>query len=208
MNKNILIAILVVIIVGIAAFMVFSSTTPAQKVDTEFNLLTDNSLSDGDQFQFQLRELNGSAIAGEKVQIGLTDSAGNVEVYDVVTDSNGKGAIVIENEDSGTHDLTLSYAGNDKFKECGIKLNITVDDGSSDSDDDSTQDVSDDNSVSSNDPSSSNSTTPDNPEHVNYDPEHHTYYLDDGTIVGDSQWSGANYYELQKRGDDWFAGIS
>lgn len=207
MNKNIIIAILVVIIVAIAAFMLFSSTTPAQKADTQFNILTDNSLSNGDQFQFQLKEVNGSAVAGEKVQIGLTDGAGNVQTYDVVTDSNGKGALVIENEDSGTHDLTLSYAGNDKYKECSIKLNITIDDDSSDSDD-STADVSDDSSVSSNESSNSNSDTPDNPEHLNYDSEHNVYYTDDGEIVGDSQWSGANYYELEKRGDDWYEGIS
>lgn len=210
MNKNILIAILVVVIVGIAAFAIFSNTTHTQKMDTQFNILSDNSLSNGDQFKFQLNEVNGSAIAGEKVQIGLTDGAGNVETFEVTTDSNGRGALVIDNEDSGNHTVTLAYAGNDKYNECALQLSIVVDDDdsdSSDSSDDSTPDVSDDNSVSSNS-QSQGSDVPDNPEHLNYDAKHGVYYLDDGTIVGDSQWAGANFYDLEKRGDDWFGNMT
>lgn len=208
MNKNILIAILVVVIIGVAAFAIFSTSTP-QKMNTEFDILTDNSLENGDQFQFQLKEQNGSAIAGETVKIGFNDSNGNMETFEVVTDSNGRGALNIENEDSGSHEITLAYDGNDKYNECSLKLSITIEDDSEDSDDsDSTEtDISDDNSASSDD-SSSNNTLPDNPEHWNYDAETGQYYLDDGTIVGDSQWSGSNIEDLRKLGQDPFANIT
>lgn len=194
MNKNIIIAILVVIIIGAAAFMVFSQQNSANKIDTEFDVITDNTLSNGDQIQFVLKEKNGSAIAGEKVKIGFTDGAGNLETYEVTTDSNGKGALVLENEDVGSHNLTLAYDGNDKYNECSLTLTINVEDES----DDSQDPISDANTANSNDPSSSNNTLPDNPQHWNYDNETGEYYLDDGTIVGDSQQAGGNIWEWKK----------
>lgn len=200
MNKNVIIAILIVIIIAVVGFTVFSQqaptlTTASDKINTEFDLLTDNTLANGDQIKFQLKEVNGSAIAGEKVKIGFTDGTGKIETFEVVTDSNGKAALVLENEDSGDHVLTLAYGGNDKYNGCAITLNITVED---DSDSDDSSDVSDDNSVSSDNPSSSNSDLPDNPEHWHYDAETGQYYNDDGIIVGDSQWAGDTLEHFKK----------
>ena len=80
MNKNIIIAILVVIIIAVVGFMVFSQhPATTDKMNTQFNILSDNTLANGDQVQFQLKEENGSAIAGEKVKIGLGDDSGNVD---------------------------------------------------------------------------------------------------------------------------------
>ncbi len=197
MNKKIILAILAVLIVAIAAFAMFSqqssTLTTAGKMNTELDILTDNTLSNGDQIQFQLKEENGSAIAGEKVKIGFTNNDGTLETFEVVTNSEGKGALVLENEAAGNHELTLAYEGNDKYNGCAIKLTITVDDSSNDD----TKAISNDNSANSNDPSP-NQNLPDNPEHWNYDNETGQYYLDDGTIVGDSQWAGSSIYELRK----------
>lgn len=198
MNKKIILAILAVLIVAIAAFAMFSQqattlTTASDKMNTEFDILTDNTLSNGDQIQFQLKEENGSAIAGEKVKIGFTNNDGALETFEVVTDADGKAALELENEATGDHELTLAYDGNDKYNGCALKVSITVDDSS----DDDSEAISDDNSANSNDPSS-NQNLPDNPEHWNYDNETGEYYLDDGTIVGDSAWAGSSIYELRK----------
>lgn len=198
MNKKIILAILAVLIVAIAAFAMFSQqastlTTASGKMNTELDILTDNTLSNGNQIQFQLKEKNGSAIAGEKVKIGFTNNNGALETFEVVTNSEGKGALVLENEAAGDHELTLAYDGNDKYNGCAIKLTITV----ADSSNDNSKAISDDNSANSNDPSQ-NHDLPDNPEHWNYDNETGQYYLDDGTIVGDSQWAGTSIYELRK----------
>ena len=200
MNRSIVIAILVVVIIGIAGFAMFSQHAPTlstNKTDTEFSILTDNTLSNGEKIIFKLSEKNGSAIAGEKVKIGLGDDSGNVETFEIVTDSEGKGALVLEKESSGKHNFTLTYDGNDKYNGCSIKLSITIDDDSSD-DSSSSDDVSDENTVSSNDQPISNPNTPDNPEHWNYDSETGQYYNDDGIIVGDSQWAGTDIDNLRK----------
>lgn len=201
MNKNILIAILIVIIIGAGAALMFSSQQ-ADKIDTEFYLLTDNTLDNGDQIVFQLKEVNGSSIAGETVVIGFTDDNGKVETFEVVTDSDGKAALTLQNENSGSHELTLAYNGNDKYKECALKVSIIVEDDSDDSDsDDSSTTVSDSNSVSSDD-SSSNNTLPDKPEVWYYDNETGEYYNDDGIIVGDSQQAGGNIWEWKKQWEE------
>lgn len=200
MNKNIIIAILVIVIIGIAAFVMFSQHAPTlttNKTDTEFSILTDNTLSNDEKVIFKLSEKNGSTIAGEKVKIGLGDKSGNVETFEVVTDSEGKGALVLEKESSGKHNLTLTYDGNEKYNGCSINLGITIDDDSSD-DSDSSDNVSKENTVSSDDQPISNPSTPDNPEHWNYDSETGQYYNDDGIIVGDSQWAGTDIDELRK----------
>ena len=200
MNKKIILAILVVIIIGIAAFMMFTQQAPVNKINTEFNIISDNILSNGDQFQFQLKEKNGSAIAGEKVKIGFTDGAGNLETFEVTTDSNGKGALVIENEDSGSHNLTLAFDGNDKYNECSLTVTVYVEDESDT--DDSQETISDNNTASSNESSNSTNALPDNPEHWNYDNETGEYYLDDGTIVGDSQQAGGNIWDWKKKWEE------
>lgn len=198
MNKKIILAILAVLIVAIAAFAMFSQqastlTTASNKMNTELDILTGNTVSNGDQIQFQLKEENGSAIAGEKVKIGFTNNEGTLETFEVVTNPDGKAALVLENEAAGNHELTVAYDGNDKYNGCAIKLNITVTDSSNAN----SEAISDDNSANSNNPSP-NQNLPDNPEHWNYDNETGQYYLDDGTIVGDSQWAGTSIYELRK----------
>lgn len=195
LNKNIIIAILVVIIIAIGAYVMFSQQAPAEKMNTEFYLLSDNSVNNGAQIIFQLKEKNGSTIAGEKVKIGFTDGNGNVETFEVVTDSAGKGALTIENEAEGSHNLTLVYDGNDKYNGCGLTVSINVGGDSSDASSDAGT-VSNDNSASSNNPSNTN-TTPENQQHWNYDEETGVYYLDDGTIVGDTQ-AGGNIWEYKK----------
>ena len=116
MNKNLIIAILIIVIVGIAAFMVFSHPgTTGNKVNTQMNMLSAASLQNGDQIEFQLKDDKGNLLSGQMVELQFSDGAGNNETFKVITDTNGKGYLVLEDESAGSHDFTATYAGNGNY---------------------------------------------------------------------------------------------
>lgn len=155
MNKNLIIAILIIVIVGIAAFMVFSHQgTTDGKLNTQISMLSGTSLQNGDQIEFQLKDDKGNLLSGQTVELGFTDDSGNNETFKVVTDSNGKGYLDIDNEGAGTHDFTATYAGNGTYNGCSIKETITINDGGSDDDSDSSTDDSNPSTASSDQPTS------------------------------------------------------
>lgn len=129
MNKNIIIAILVVIIIAIGGALMFGQQLNTNgKVATEINFLSDTNLQNGEQVQFQLKDAQGNALSGQNVNMTFN----NNEKYSITTDQDGKGYLTINEEDAGTYDLKLDYAGNDKYEGCNAKVTITVEEGEAD----------------------------------------------------------------------------
>ena len=93
MNKNIIIAILIIIIIAVVGAFVFSQQqhAPDGKINTQINFLSQTTLKNGDQVQFELKDAQGAVIAGQTVTISYDDGSGNVQNYTVNTDQNGKG---------------------------------------------------------------------------------------------------------------------
>lgn len=120
MNKNILIAIIVVIIIAAGAAVMFGQSTG--KTQTQIKFLNNDTLQNGEQVIFELKDANGNAIAGATVNLTYN---GN-ENYSVVTDNNGKGYLVITGEDSGKYDVEAKYAGDDKHAATSAKVSITI----------------------------------------------------------------------------------
>ena len=121
MNKNIIIAILVVILIAVAAALAFGQFS---KTDTQINILSENTLQNGEQVQFELKDSQGNAISGQNVSITYN---GN-EKYSVITDSNGKGYLLISGEYGGKYDIQIEYKGNDRYNGCAAKDTITITD--------------------------------------------------------------------------------
>ena len=119
MNKNIIIAILVVIIIAAGAVLAFGQFG---KTDTKINILSENTLQNGEQVQFELKDSQGNAIAGQNVSITYN---GN-EKYSIITDSDGKGYLLISGEDGGKYDILIEYKGNDKYNGCTADETITI----------------------------------------------------------------------------------
>lgn len=130
MNKNIIIAILIVIIIAVVA--AFALSQPAQtqdgKLNTQINFLSKDTLKNGEQIEFELKDAQGKAIAGQQVNISYSDK-GNVQTYSIITDNNGKGYLAITGEDAGTYDVTINYGGNAQYNGCTAKKTITVEEG-------------------------------------------------------------------------------
>lgn len=204
MNKNLIIAILIIVIVGIAAFMVFSHPgTTGNKVNTQMNMLSAASLQNGDQIEFQLKDDKGNLLSGQMVEIQFSDGAGNNETFKVVTDTNGKGYLVLEDESAGSHDFTATYAGNGNYSGSTLKETITITEGDSDSDANDSYNSSTANSDTPSN-SSSNSTDSNSTDNtLNYDKESGLYYDSNGIVQG-GQCDGMSIDDIRKNGGDPF----
>ena len=119
MNKKIIIAILVVIIIAAGAFFMFGQSF--LKADTQINLLNKDTIQNGEQLEFELKDANGNPVAGQVVNITFNDKN-----YSVSTDDNGKAYLFITGIDVGKYNVSVSYGGNDKFNGCTATFNIEV----------------------------------------------------------------------------------
>jgi nitrogen fixation protein FixH len=197
MNRNILIAIMIVIIIAAVGAFVFSQPqSTGDKVNTQLNFLSQTTLQNGDQVEFQLQDATGNAVAGQNVSIVYDDGSGDVQKYTITTDENGKGYLTINNEAAGNYDITLNYTGNNKYNGCSAKETITIEDGTSESASDVTTESSastsmyhdestpDYTSHYSNSSQTSSSNSSSKSPKLHYDSEYNYYYDDNGIIHG------------------------
>ena len=182
-------AILVIIIIALIAAFMFAQ--PNSKMDTQINFLSENSLQNGQQIEFELKDSQGNPISGQ-VNLSFGD-----EKYSVVTDQNGKGNLTINNENAGKYEITANYGGNDKYNGCSGKTTVTITDESA-----SQTSSSSASSSSSSDSSSQGSSG------LHYDAEYGLYYDDDGKVRNSGgQIDGMSIYDIRERGGP-FAGIN
>ena len=202
MNKNIIIAILIIIIIAVVGVFVFSQQhhAPDGKINTQINFLSQTTLKNGDQVQFELKDAQGAVIAGQNVTISYDDGSGNVQNYTVNTDQNGKGYLTISGEDAGKYTVTVSFAGNSKYNACTAKQTITIEDGTSDAEE-TVSENSTANTVMYNNNSGSSSSSGNSSGlsgQSYYDANLNVYYDSNGKVIG-GQDPGANIYELRER---------
>lgn len=200
MNKNIIIAILIVIIIAVVA--AFALSHPAQtqdgKLNTQVNFLSKDTLKNGEQIEFELKDAQGKAIAGQKVNISYSDK-GNVQNYSIITDNNGKGYLTINGEAAGTYDVTINYGGNAQYNGCTAKKTVTVEEGTSTQQNttqtpanSTTSTVKYNNGTSAQSSSSSQSSS----SQSYYDADLNVYFDQNGKVIG-GQSAGSNIWDLR-----------
>ena len=121
MNKNIIIAILVIVIIAVGAALFFGQSG---KQDTQIKIINNETFQNGEQVKFELKDSNGAAISGQNVSIIFHKN----ETYSVTTDSNGKGYLLLSGESAGKFEMEVKYEGNDKYKGCSAKETINITD--------------------------------------------------------------------------------
>lgn len=203
MNKNIIIAILIIIIIAVVGAFVFSQQhhAPDGKINTQINFLSQTTLKNGDQVQFELKDAQGAVIAGQTVTISYDDGSGNVQNYTVNTDQNGKGYLTISGEDAGKYTVTVSFAGNSKYNACTAKQTITIEDGTSDAKETVSENSTANTVMYNNDSGSSSSSSAESSGSSSqsyYDADLNVYYDSNGKVIG-GQDPGASIYELRER---------
>ena len=199
MNKNIIIALIIIIVIAIVGVFAFTQGNNGGKIDTQINIISNATMQNGDEIQFELKDVNGNIIAGEQVNITFTNDENN-QTFTVVTDTQGKGYLLLENEAPGDRVVIVKYAGSDKYNGFEAQKSITIEEGASDSTPSasnnessvSTQQNTNQNSTSSSDSSSSSSSN----SNLHYDSEYNFYYDDNGVIRG-GQSDGMSAQEVR-----------
>ncbi len=120
MNKNIIIAILVIIIIAIGAAFVLGQTNG--KTNTQINIINNETFQNGEQVKFELKDAQGNALSGKTVEVSI-----NNQKFTITTDQSGKGYISVNGLSSGKYDVEVKYAGDDKYNGCEAKATITFD---------------------------------------------------------------------------------
>ena len=189
MNKKITLLILSIFIVAVA---VGAAVAAEAKTNTEIKMLSEKTLKNGDDIEFQLKDAQGKAIASQKVNISF-EANGKYENYSVMTDKDGKFYLVLKNEELGDHKVIVNYHGNDKYNPSKLEETIKIVEGES-----NTQ-KTDANSTAStiryDNTTTNNSTNGGSDEILYYDAQYNFYYNQWGIIVG-GQNDGADAEEI------------
>lgn len=189
MNRNIIIVLIVIVLIILGGLVAFSLNTA--KADTQITFSSNTSLKNGDSVDFVLTDAQGNAIANQNVTI-LFEGNGDVERYSVITDNQGRGSLVLNDEDSGNYTITVSFAENEKYNGCSATQKITLGDVSQPTSDYSASSY-DSSSYSTSTSSSSSSSSG---SELTYDSELNVNYDSNGRVVG-GQNDGASYEDIK-----------
>lgn len=112
-NRNIIIMLLVVIAILAVAVGVMMFNQSHAKEATKIKITSDNEQYEGGKFSVELKDLNGTALSKEVVNVTVTDKKGKVVVDDVVkTNSKGKAKLDLDLK-KGKYNVTVTYGGNE-----------------------------------------------------------------------------------------------
>lgn len=191
MNKKIILVLLSIFIVAVVAG---SAIAAEAKVNTEIKMLSEKTLKNGDDIEFQLKDAQGKEIASQKVNISF-EANGKYENYSVITDEHGKGYLVLFNEALGDHKVIINYTGNEKYNPCKLEETIKIVEGTSKNDktnaNSTASTIKYDNTTKTNTTNATNKTD----EILYYDAQYNFYYNQYGVVVG-GQSDGADAFEL------------
>jgi len=176
-SRNLLIvAILIVIVVLVAIFaFVLPHGNDDGKVATEINFLSPQNLKNGEAVEFQLKDTHGNVIAKDNITIKFEENGQN-QTYSIVTDEEGKGSLVLNNENPGTYNVYVLYNGSASYSACQASQTITIEEGTASNTNSTTGNSSAGTSLYNGQASNSSN--------LHYDSEYNFYYDDNGIIRG------------------------
>ena len=125
-NRNIIIMLLVVIAILAVAVGVMMFNQSHAKEATKIKITSDKEQYEGGKLSVELKDLNGTALSKEVVNVTVTDKKGKVVVDDVVkTNSKGKAKLDLDLK-KGKYNVTVTYGGNENYTGTNAtqKLNI------------------------------------------------------------------------------------
>lgn len=190
MNRNhvIILAIVVVLVVlvGIFAFMQ-PHTEQNGKINTEITFLSQDHLKNGEAVEFELKDNQGNPIATQNITIIFVEDGEN-QTYSIITDNDGKGSLVLNNEAPGSYEVIVSYNGTVRYNGCTATQSITIEEGAAEESSEPVADESDNTS----EPVQSNSSAgtalyngnSSSQGELYYDSQYNFYYDNNGIIRG------------------------
>ncbi|WP_407376774.1 hypothetical protein [Methanobrevibacter sp.] len=193
MNRKIIIALIVIVLIVLVGLVSFSQGI---KVDTQINFLSNTSLQNGDSVEFELVDAQGNKLSDQQIDIKFETSEG-VQNFTIKTDSQGKGSLVLNDQNDGNYTITVTYAGDNDHNNCSAREIITIGDvtsaTASDAGGQTSSYTSDSSAAQTTDSSSSAQSSSSD---LSYDSDLNVYYDSNGVIHG-GQNDGANYNDVK-----------
>ena len=124
--KKIIIAIVIVLlVVGVGAFMFIS----ANHVDTKIEIVANDSMQNGDNIAIQLKDSYRNVYPDQQIEVKILDDSGWAYKYSVTTDSDGYGYVPLTALDNGEYTVHANFNGTMFLSEAKSSAPFTVDDG-------------------------------------------------------------------------------
>lgn len=110
-----------------ALFVLIAASSVAYALtDTQIEILTPDTLKNGDGFNITLMGEDGTKLANEVVNITVTNEAGEQNNISATTDSNGFSSLTIDGVAPGKYNFNCTFWGNDKFAPVSADQNLTI----------------------------------------------------------------------------------
>ncbi len=123
-NKIIILALIVVIVALLVGMVAMMMPNMAKK-DTQLKFKGNSSIEKGDSIKIQLTDADGNALAGQTVNVTVTDNDKASDYHSVETNDDGIGTLKLD-KDNGKYTITVIYGGDDKHNGCNASKKITI----------------------------------------------------------------------------------
>ena len=122
-DKKKLIVMLLIIVV-ILLLTLITLMTNFGKESSEINIISKDTLKNGDTISITLKDSNGNSIADQKVDIIIE----NEKNQQVTTDEMGNGVLQLNRISDGQYTVKVIYNGNDKYSKSETTQSLTISD--------------------------------------------------------------------------------
>ena len=123
--KNIVIAVVILLIIALGAYMYIQANAHNTKVE----VISNDTLKNGDMVQIVLKDDYRNVYPNEQVHIKILDDSGWADNYDVVTDADGEASVVLSTFENGNYTIHTNYNGTLFNKAYHGVDSLVIDDG-------------------------------------------------------------------------------
>lgn len=106
-TSNIVIAVIIVLIIAVVAFMFIQGNSH----NTQVEVISNSTLKNGDSVQIVLKDEYRNVYPNENIHIKILGDNGWGNNYDVVTDNEGEASVVLSAYDNGNYTVHTNYNG-------------------------------------------------------------------------------------------------
>lgn len=182
MNRNIIIIAIFIILVAVVGVFALTQMQSGEEgmLNTQIKFLNEETIKNGQAVEFELNDEKGEHLASQNVTIIFTEDGQN-QTYSIVTDTFGKGSLVMNNEEPGSYDVEVRYNGSTKYYASTAKTTITIEGEQTQVEESDSQPATQTNSTAGTSLYNGNSPSQGN---LHYDSQYNFYYDDNGIIRG------------------------
>lgn len=124
-TKKIVIAVVIVLIVAVVAFMYISANT----AETTIEFKNNNTIKNGDSLSFLLKDNYRHVIPNQVVDVKVLDDSGWAHKYNATTDDQGMAYIQLMGLENGNYTAHASFNGTMFLTSSKTIKEFSIDDG-------------------------------------------------------------------------------